>query len=106
MERALAAICLVVGISATAAEVQIRSTKDGTQQPALLEVPAGATNGSSSPVPLLVHLHSWSADYKNSSLMSEAQQAARQRGWGFSPRTSEVPTIAPKLADPNLPERM
>jgi dipeptidyl aminopeptidase/acylaminoacyl peptidase len=102
MKCALAAICLMVGISATAAEVQIRSTKDGTQQPALLEVPEGAKNASSSPVPLLVHLHSWSADYKNSSLMSEAQQAARQRGWVFLSPNFRGPNNRPEACGSEL----
>jgi dipeptidyl aminopeptidase/acylaminoacyl peptidase len=88
--RSLSVFFLLLAVSGTAAEVTIRSTKDGTQQPALLEVPAAAKTGS--PVPLLVHLHSWSADYKNSGLMSEAQQGARDRGWVF---------LSPNFRGPN-----
>ena len=94
------AFFLLLAISITGAEVKITSTKDGTQQPVLLEVPEAAKTGA--PVPLLVHLHSWSADYKNSGLMSEAEQGARDRGWVFLSRTFVVPMIIQKHADPIL----
>lgn len=65
--------------------VQIRSSLDGQMQSALLHIPPEAKAG---PVPLLVHLHSWSADYKSSSKMEEA----RRSGWAF---------VSPDFRGPN-----
>jgi dipeptidyl aminopeptidase/acylaminoacyl peptidase len=90
----------VLAAGATAAEVKIRSTKDGTMQPSLLEVPEGAKTGA--PVPLLVHLHSWSADYKNSGLMSEAEQGARDRGWVFLSPNFRGPNNQPEACGSDL----
>jgi len=67
-----------------AAEVRIKSTKDGTQQPALLYVPPGAAaTDRGSRVPLLVFLHSWSNDYKTTGGVAEALGECRHRGWAF-----------------------
>jgi dipeptidyl aminopeptidase/acylaminoacyl peptidase len=94
------AFFLLLAISITGAEVKIRSTKDGTQQPSLLEIPEAAKTGA--PVPLLVHLHSWSADYKNSGLMSEAQQGARDRGWVFLSPNFRGPNNRPEACGSDL----
>ena len=64
MKHRQLALTLLLCLSATAAEVKIRSSKDGTEQAALLEIAEGRQ-----PAPLIIHLHSWSSDYKNSSLM-------------------------------------
>ena len=69
--------------------VTIRSTVDGAEQKALLAVPESAKE---KPTPLVVHLHSWSSDYKNSSKMEEAIDAAQQQGWIF---------ISPDFRGPN-----
>jgi pimeloyl-ACP methyl ester carboxylesterase len=76
-----------------ASEVTITSSGDGTPQPALFYVPRGALlSGKSSPVPLLVFLHSWSSDYRSSENMPEALKECRQRGWVF---------ISPDFRGPN-----
>ncbi|HWQ55950.1 MAG TPA: alpha/beta fold hydrolase [Bryobacteraceae bacterium] len=61
-------------------QVEIPSTEDGARQPALLYVPPG---GSRPAVPLLVFLHSWSADYRTSEALKEALDECRERGWAF-----------------------
>lgn len=65
---------------APAIEVSIPSSKDGSAQPALLYVPPQAKTGGAA-VPLLVHLHSWSANYKASESLREAIQEAEKRNW-------------------------
>ena len=79
-----------------AAEVRIKSSKDGTQQPALFYVPPGAAaTDRGSPVPLLVFLHSWSNDYKTTGGVAEALGECRRRGCGVSvarfPRSERPP---------------
>jgi dipeptidyl aminopeptidase/acylaminoacyl peptidase len=90
---------LIVCVSATAAEVSIRSSKDGALQSALLEVPDAA---KSRPTPLILHLHSWSANYKNSSLMEEVQQAARDQGWVFLSPDFRGPNNRPEACGSEL----
>jgi poly(3-hydroxybutyrate) depolymerase len=63
---------------ALAAEVEIRSTLDGARQPAVVDLPAAA-----GPVPLLVHLHSWSSRYNTSNNFDEIRAEAARRGWAF-----------------------
>jgi pimeloyl-ACP methyl ester carboxylesterase len=67
-----------------AADVRFKSSKDGTQQPALLYLPPGAAIADrGAPVPLLVFLHSWSNDYKTTGGVAEALGECRRRGWAF-----------------------
>lgn len=67
-----------------AAEIRIKSSKDGTQQPALFYIPPGAAaTDRGSRVPLLVFLHSWSNDYKTTTGVAEALGECRRRGWAF-----------------------
>lgn len=72
---------------APAQDIAIASTKDGAQQRALYYAPGGET-----PVPLLVHLHSWSSDYKSSESLKEALREAAARGWAF---------VSPDFRGPN-----
>ena len=62
-----------------AAEVEIVSSMDGARQPAIADWPAN----SDRPVPLLVHLHSWSARYNNSNNFEDIRAEAQRRGWAF-----------------------
>jgi pimeloyl-ACP methyl ester carboxylesterase len=65
-------------------EAQIKSSKDGAQQPALFYVPPGAlATDKGARVPLLVFLHSWSTDYKTTGGVAEAVGECRRRGWAF-----------------------
>lgn len=59
--------------------VEIRSTLDGTAQPALVDLP----EAQAKPVPLLVHLHSWSSRFNTSNNFEEIRAEARKRGWAF-----------------------
>lgn len=58
-------------------EVEIPSTADGATQPALWQPPTG-----DGPQPLLVALHSWSADHEQHNGIPFAR-LAEQRGWGM-----------------------
>lgn len=60
------------------AEVTVKSSLDGSEQPSRLWVPDSANDA---PVPLLVFLHSWSGDYRQDN--STWLQQAAQRGWAF-----------------------
>jgi poly(3-hydroxybutyrate) depolymerase len=67
--------------------VAIRSSVDGSDQPALLYVPSGAE-----PVPLLVSLHSWSAHHTAYDSYAGALKGCRERGWIF---------VSPEFRGPN-----
>jgi len=54
---------------------QFKSTADGTNQEAILIVPRESING---PIPLVVNLHSWSADLNQ---RSDLEQLVPDRGW-------------------------
>lgn len=58
-------------------EVEVRSSFDGAVQKALWWAPAG-----SQPAPLLVALHSWSADYRQAE-SREYLKRCRARGWAL-----------------------
>jgi pimeloyl-ACP methyl ester carboxylesterase len=81
-------ICaLIAAATAFSAEVTITSSKDRTAQPALFSAPS-----SGGAKPLLVFLHSWSADYRTSESAREAIEEADKRGWVF---------ISPNFRGPN-----
>ena len=73
----LAALALAARAAVPAGTVQIPSSVDGRMQPALLHFPENISR----PVPLLVHLHTWSARYNASSNIEEAFEEASKRGW-------------------------
>jgi len=60
-------------------QVTIESTHDGTLQPAVMFLPE-KTDG---PVPLLVVLHSWSADYRQRGQVEAAVAECAKRGWAM-----------------------
>jgi len=70
-------------------EVTIDSTYDGTPQPAVMFLPE-KTDG---PVPLLVCLHSWSANYRQRGQVEAARAECVKRGWAM---------IHPNFRGPNL----
>jgi pimeloyl-ACP methyl ester carboxylesterase len=75
-------------------EISIRSTKDGTDQPALFEVPPGAEkSGQGEAVPLVVALHTWSSTYTSAPSVKEAAAECAQLGWVF---------VAPDFRGPNV----
>ncbi|MFN7918576.1 MAG: sialate O-acetylesterase [Bryobacteraceae bacterium] len=92
---------LLLAFAAAAAfaqeRVSIRSSLDGAEQPALAEIPAGA-----GPVPLLVHLHSWSATFDKSSDIELAVAEARKRGWAFVSPNFRGPNETPEACGSDL----
>ena len=71
---AASASCIEQGVE----EVRIRSTIDGEMQPAWLLPPQ-----STKPAPLVVHLHTWSARYNDSSDLATLLAGCRTRGWAM-----------------------
>ncbi|MEM8782401.1 MAG: alpha/beta fold hydrolase [Planctomycetota bacterium] len=67
------------GSDAALARVEIVSSVDGTAQPAMWAPPR---NGDR-PAALLVHLHTWSGDYRQASPRDEFFAAATEHGWAF-----------------------
>ena len=62
-------------ITNTFERAEIRSSKDNTLQPAVFRVTSAAT-----PQPLLVYLHSWTADYQQIDSMA---LIAKERNWNY-----------------------
>ena len=69
--------------------VQVKSSIDGTMQPCWYWVPEAA---SKTAVPLIVGLHTWSADYKQIGHYRTVQREAKRRGWAF---------VGPNFRGPN-----
>ena len=69
--------------------VSIRSSADGTEQPAILILPSAARAGVSGKVPLVINLHSWSADLNQ---RTPLEQLVTDQGWIF---------LAPNFRGPN-----
>jgi len=67
--------CLVLVQLGLAQEITVRSSKDGSQQPAIFYAPPG-----NAAKPLVVFLHSWSTDYKTA---APGLEEAKKRGWVF-----------------------
>ncbi len=85
MFTALACLCLVSGIAAEkparvrSKTIQVKSTKDGQEQPVVFYKPSAETIKSmGGKVPLLVTLHTWS---RKAGIPREALAACQQRGW-------------------------
>lgn len=87
------ALCLTMASAAPPVgrphEVQIKSSVDGTSQPAIVQVPTKYR--SDAPAPLLVGLHTWSAGYKQQ--VKAMAPRARRRGWLL---------VLPNFRGPNL----
>jgi hypothetical protein len=67
-----------------AAEVTIRSTKDGTAQPAMFFVPEPAnTRTGGSGAPLIVSLHSWSTGHAKYDAYESTLRGCQKRSWAF-----------------------
>ena len=60
--------------------VQVKSTLDGTLQPCWFWAPEKAKE---TPVPLIVGLHTWSADYTYKSHYASSLNYAKQHGWAM-----------------------
>ncbi|MBL8174847.1 MAG: prolyl oligopeptidase family serine peptidase [Bryobacterales bacterium] len=66
-------------------------------QKALFDVPEGT-----GPFPLLVHLHSWSATYNNSSELKEVRAEAARRNWVFLSPDFRGPNNRPEACGSDL----
>ena len=69
--------------------VQVKSTHDGTMQPCWFWAPEKA---KSEPVPLVVGLHTWSADYRQKGHYVTSLAYAKQHGWAM---------VGPNFRGPN-----
>ena len=78
-------------------EITIRSSRDGAAQRAILVLSSAAE-----PAPLLVHLHSWSADYKSSGETDVALREAQSRGWIFLSPDFRGPNDKPEACASDL----
>ena len=63
-------------------EVKIKSSADGSEQPAYFHFPPKARQ-SGGKVPLLVALHTWSCSYKTKNPAAFAATECCRRGWAF-----------------------
>lgn len=81
-------LLLFVSLLPAQETVTIRATTEGSAQPALVWFPTG----SRAPVPLVVHLHSWSSHYNSSEAWQIALAEAQKRKWAF---------VAPEFRGPN-----
>ena len=83
----LAAFVLTRALSAAdsaAIEFRIRSSHDGSEQPAMFFVPAAAEPGATGPAaPLIVSLHSWSTTHARYDSYASTLKGCRERGWVF-----------------------
>ena len=69
--------------------VQVKSTLDGTLQPCYFWAPEAAKTNA---VPLVVGLHTWSADYRQTSHYATVLKYAREKGWAM---------VGPNFRGPN-----
>lgn len=81
-------LLLFVTVLPAQEKITILSTLDGAAQPLFVWFPTGI----SGPVPLVVHLHSWSSHFDTSEAWQVALQEAQARNWAF---------VAPEFRGPN-----
>ena len=78
-------------------EVRITSSIDGSEQPAIFFAP----NKNDVPVPLLVTLHSWSADYRQK-LHKSMEDHCVKNGWAYVHPNFRGPNRNPKATGSDL----
>ncbi|MEP7361742.1 MAG: prolyl oligopeptidase family serine peptidase [Acidobacteriota bacterium] len=81
-------LLLFVSLLPAQQTVSIPATSDGAMQPAVVWFPTGI----STPVPLVVHLHSWSSHFDSSEAWRLALKEAQKRNWAF---------VGPEFRGPN-----
>ena len=79
-------------------ELTITSSADGSEQPAMFWTPTDAEEA----VPLLVDLHTWSGDYKQTDPRDDFLHAAQQRGWAFIHPNFRGPNVRPQACASDL----
>ena len=79
--------------------VQVKSSLDGTMQPCWFWAPEKA---KSAPVPLIVGLHTWSADYSFTSHYSTVLKYAKAHGWAMVGPNFRGPNSTPPACGSDL----
>lgn len=97
MRVAIVTAWMLLAAAARAGEVTIPSSLDGAPQAAILDVP-----GETNPKPLLVHVHSWSSDYRTSSHFAELREACARKGWVFLSPDFRGPNRRPEACASDL----
>jgi dipeptidyl aminopeptidase/acylaminoacyl peptidase len=83
--------------------VIIRSSADGTEQPALFYAPPEVRRGKAGrAVPLLVSLHSWSAAFDHYDSLPSTYAGCLKRGWVFISPDFRGPNIRPEAGGSDL----
>jgi len=85
--------------------VVIKSSADGSDQPALFYVPPAGRTGGSEAVPLLVSLHTWSTNYERYDSYGSTLAGCRKRGWAFISPDFRGPNNRPEAAGSDLAVR-
>ncbi|MDB4614141.1 prolyl oligopeptidase family serine peptidase [bacterium] len=80
-------------------EVAIISSVDSNPQPAMIFVPPNASNEA---VPLLVILHSWSADYTQKNFIEPCLVECQQRKWALIHPNFRGPNLRPEACGSDL----
>jgi pimeloyl-ACP methyl ester carboxylesterase len=102
-KRVHLSVCLlVVGIASSAAadlrETTIPSSRDNNPQPVKYFIPE-KTEGA---VPLLVLLHSWSGDYRQTGNIEPSLKACRERSWALIHPNFRGPNWTPEACGSDL----
>jgi poly(3-hydroxybutyrate) depolymerase len=84
------------------ATIQVTSSLDGASQPAILSIPA---HHSGDPRPLLVLLHTWSADYRQREFAAACQPLCDARRWILLRPDFRGPNRTPAAAGSELAVR-
>ncbi len=79
--------------------VQVKSSIDGTMQPCWFWAPPKA---NAEPVPLIVGLHTWSADYRQKPTYASSLRYAMNKGWAMVGPNFRGPNKTPAACGGNL----
>jgi poly(3-hydroxybutyrate) depolymerase len=82
-------------------EVKIKSSADGSEQPAYFHLPPKARQ-SGGKVPMLVALHTWSCSYKTKNPAAFAATECCRRGWAFMYPHFRGPNKTPQACGSDL----
>ena len=82
--------------AAKLADIKIKSSADGSMQPARWYSATPLAQNETLPRPLLVMLHTWSSDYKQGGLSTEAFNQCVKRNWAYIHPNFRGPNRTPK----------
>jgi poly(3-hydroxybutyrate) depolymerase len=80
----------------TLTDIKIKSSVDGSMQPARWFSAAPLAQNETLPRPLLVMLHTWSGNYKQGGLSTEAFNQCKKRNWAYIHPDFRGPNRTPK----------